>query len=123
MGAPSKLCLGGIRKTAEVRLFVTSPALVQSNRRGRIGVKRNTVVIGVVLLILATFAWAGWANWEYRKQAAEKRLANAAQGELVASAGDPQAALSPLIGKPAPEFSLLDLTGKKVSLADYKGKA
>jgi peroxiredoxin len=86
-------------------------------------VKRNTVVIGVVLFILATFAWAGWANWEYRKQQAEKRLANAAQGELVASGGDPQAALSPLIGKPAPEFSLPDVGGKKVSLADYKGKA
>jgi cytochrome c biogenesis protein CcmG/thiol:disulfide interchange protein DsbE len=86
-------------------------------------VKRNTVVIGVVLLILATFAWAGWANWEFRRQQAEKRLANAAQGELVASAGDPQAALSPLIGKPAPDFSLQDLSGKKISLADYKGKA
>ena len=87
-------------------------------------VKRNTIVLGVVLLILAVFAWAGWANWEYRKQAAEKRLANAAQGVLVpGSAGDEEAALSPLIGKPAPAFSLEDLNGRKVSLADYKGKA
>ncbi len=85
--------------------------------------KRNTVVIGVVLLILATFAWAGWANWEYRKQAAEKRLANAGQGELVPMPGDEQTSLTPLIGKPAPTFSLEDLNGKKVSLADYKGKA
>ena len=37
--------------------------------------------------------------------------------------GTPQAALNPLIGKPAPQFSLEDLSGKKVSLADYKGKA
>jgi len=85
--------------------------------------KRNTIVIGVVLFILATFAWAGWANYEYRKQATEKRLADAAQGELVATASDTQQALSPLIGKPAPEFSLEDLTGKKVSLASFKGKA
>ncbi len=85
--------------------------------------KRNTVVLGVVLLILAVFAWAGWANYEYRKQAAEKRLADAAHAELVAAAGDPQAALNPMIGKPAPAFSLQDLSGKKVSLADYKGKA
>jgi peroxiredoxin len=86
--------------------------------------KRNTIVVGVVLLILATFAWAGWANWEYRKQAAERRLANAAQGELVAAAGDDQQpSLSPMIGKPAPQFSLEDLSGRKVSLADYKGKA
>jgi peroxiredoxin len=85
-------------------------------------VKRNTIVTGIVLLVLATFAWAGWANWEYRKQAAEKRLANVSQAELV-EAGDAQAALNPLIGKPAPQFSLEDLGGKKISLADYKGKA
>ena len=85
--------------------------------------KRNTVVIGVVLFILATFAWAGWANWEYRKQEAEKRLASAAKASLVATDADPQQSLSPMIGKPAPEFALEDLSGKKVSLADYKGKA
>ena len=81
--------------------------------------KRNTIVTGVVLLVLATFAWAGWANWQYRKQAAEKRLANVSQAELV-EAGDAQAALNPLIGKPAPQFSLEDLSGKKVSLADLQ---
>jgi len=85
-------------------------------------VKRNTLVTGVVLLVLATFAWAGWANWEFRKQAAERRLADVSQAELV-EARDARAALNPLIGKPAPQFSLEDLSGKKVSLADYKGKA
>jgi len=85
-------------------------------------VKRNTLVTGVVLLVLATFAWAGWANWEYRKQAAERRLADVSRAELV-EAGDARAALNPLIGKPAPPFSLEDLSGKKVSLTDYKGKA
>ena len=84
--------------------------------------KRNTIVTGIVLLILATFAWAGWANWEYRKQAAEKRMADVSQAELV-EARDAQAALNPMVGKPAPQFSLEDLGGKKVSLADYKGKA
>ena len=84
--------------------------------------KRNTLVTGVVLLVLATFAWAGWANWEYRKQAAERRLADVSRAELV-EAGDARAALNPLIGKPAPPFSLEDLSGKKVSLTDYKGKA
>jgi len=84
--------------------------------------KRNTIVTSIVLLVLAVFAWAGWANWEYSKQAAEKRLANVSQAELV-EARDAQSALNPLIGKPAPEFSLQDLSGKKVSLSDYKGKA
>ena len=86
--------------------------------------KRNTIVLSVVLFILAIFAWAGWANWKYRQQAAEKRLASAAKGELVADASGnvPQYA-SPLKGKPAPDFTLQDLSGKKVSLADFKGKA
>jgi peroxiredoxin len=86
-------------------------------------VKRNTVVIGVVLFILAAFAWAGWANYEYRKQETEKRLKSAAMSTLAAADPDPQQSLSPMIGKPAPEFALEDLSGKKVSLADYKGKA
>jgi thiol-disulfide isomerase/thioredoxin len=87
-------------------------------------VKRNSVVLGAVLLILAAFAWAGWANWQYRQQAAEKLLANTAQGELVAApgAGTPQY-VSPLNGKAAPAFLLEDVSGKKVSLASYRGKA
>jgi len=87
-------------------------------------VKRNTIVLSVVLFILAVFAWAGWANWKYRQQAAEKRLASAAKGELVADAsGNVPQYVSPLKGKPAPGFTLQDLSGKKVSLADFKGKA
>jgi cytochrome c biogenesis protein CcmG/thiol:disulfide interchange protein DsbE len=86
-------------------------------------VKRNTLVITAVLFILAAFAWAGWANWEYRKQAAERRRASATQGELVVDAGGAPQYLSPLQGKPAPPFTLEDLSGKKVSLADFKGQA
>ncbi len=86
--------------------------------------KRNTLVLGITLFILATFAWAGWANFEYRRQAAEKMLANVAQGELVADpAGGVPQFISPLKGKPAPAFVLEDLSGNKVSLASYKGKA
>ena len=88
--------------------------------------KRNTLVITAVLFILAAFAWAGWANWEYRKQAAERLLASTAQGELVPATGDgdsPLQFLPALLGKPAPAFTLEDLSGKKVSLASYKGKA
>jgi cytochrome c biogenesis protein CcmG/thiol:disulfide interchange protein DsbE len=87
-------------------------------------VKRNTLVLTAVLFILAVFAWAGWANWEYRKQAAERLQASVAQGELVANpAGGAPQYLSPLKGKLAPDFALEDLSGRKVSLASYKGKA
>jgi cytochrome c biogenesis protein CcmG/thiol:disulfide interchange protein DsbE len=77
-----------------------------------------------VLFIFATFAWAGWANFEYRKQAAERLLASVSKGELVAdAAGGAPEYVSPLAGKAAPAFSLEDLSGNKVSLESYKGKA
>jgi thiol-disulfide isomerase/thioredoxin len=87
-------------------------------------VKRNTLVLFAVLVILAIFGWSGWANWQYRRQAAERALAAAEHGELVAGAnGNAPQYVSPLKGKPAPAFTLEDLSGKRVSLADYKGKA
>jgi thiol-disulfide isomerase/thioredoxin len=87
-------------------------------------VKRNTLVLGITLFVLAAFAWAGWANWEYRKQQAAKALATAAQGELAAGeSADAMYTSSPLLGKTAPDFKLQDMSGKKVTLADYKGKA
>jgi len=87
-------------------------------------VRRNTLVLGVTLLLLATFAWAGWANWEYRRQEAERLLAGAGQRELVpAPGGNGAQTVSPLDGKPAPEFELKDLTGREVSLESYRGKA
>ncbi|MFZ1085157.1 MAG: TlpA disulfide reductase family protein [Terracidiphilus sp.] len=86
--------------------------------------KRNTLVLGTVLFLLAAFAWAGWANWEYRKQALARQLASAPQGVLATrdNGGEPQY-MTPLQGKPAPAFTLEDLNGGKHSLADYKGKA
>ncbi len=92
-------------------------------------VRRNTLVLSAVLLLLAIFAWAGWANWEYRRQAAERRAAlDAAQAEMVpATASDAEQlinqSVAPLEGKPAPAFTLENLSGKQVSLASYRGKA
>jgi cytochrome c biogenesis protein CcmG/thiol:disulfide interchange protein DsbE len=87
-------------------------------------VKRNTLVITAVLFILAAFAWAGWANWEYRRQAADRLAASVPHGEFIlGSVGGTPQFLSPLTGKPAPAFALEDLSGKKVSLNSYKGKA
>jgi cytochrome c biogenesis protein CcmG/thiol:disulfide interchange protein DsbE len=87
-------------------------------------VRRNTLVLGVTLFLLAAFAWAGWANWEYRKQQAEKAAAAGVHAMLEkGESADALYTSSPLLGKPAPDFKLEDLAGKKVSLADYKGKA
>jgi cytochrome c biogenesis protein CcmG/thiol:disulfide interchange protein DsbE len=87
-------------------------------------VKRNTLVLGITLFVLAGFAWAGWANFEFRKQANEKALAATARAGFVADPdGGPPVYVTPLKGKPAPPFALEDLTGNKVSLDKYKGKA
>ncbi len=87
-------------------------------------VKRNTVVLGITLFLLAGFAWAGWANWEYRRQeAAKARAMSAQQGMLMAADDGTLTYKSPLMDKPAPAFTLQNLNGQKVSLADYKGKA
>ena len=103
-----------------------NPQLPRSYNRGTrsIPLRRNTIVLITVIFLLAVFAWAGWANWEYRKQAAEKLLAHAGQGDLVpAPGGDAMNFVSPLDGKPAPPFALENLSGSKVSLTSYKGKA
>ena len=86
--------------------------------------RRNTLVLFAVLFIMATFAWAGWANWEYGQQAAERILASEPRGELVADpAGGGAVFQTPLKGKLAPAFALEDLNGNKVALASYRGKA
>jgi peroxiredoxin len=88
-------------------------------------VKRNTVVIFAVLFILASFAWAGWANWEYRKQAEQREAAMIASSAAMTADTNTGAIIfhSGLMDKPAPDFTLQDLQGKQVSLADYRGKA
>jgi len=88
-------------------------------------VKRNTIVLFSVLFLLAAFGWAGWANWEYRRQAlAQREAAAVTKAELVPdAAGDLQQNNLPLMDKPAPAFTLEDMSGKQVSLASYKGKA
>jgi thiol-disulfide isomerase/thioredoxin len=86
--------------------------------------RRNAVILFAVLFLLSVFAWAGWANWAYRQQENEKRMAMVSVGELIpAATGGMPEYVSPLVGKPAPNFTLVDLNGKNVSLANYKGKA
>ena len=85
--------------------------------------RRNTFVLIAVLFILTVFAWAGWANWEYRRQESERLHADAARAELVPSATGTLQFHTPLMDKAAPAFALDDLSGKKVSLASYRGKA
>jgi thiol-disulfide isomerase/thioredoxin len=85
--------------------------------------KRNILVISAVVFVLALLAFAGWANWQNRKQAAVRAAAQQSQAILVPDSAGALHMTSPLVGKAAPTFTLASPEGKKVSLADFKGKA
>ena len=77
------------------------------------------MVVAVALLF-----WAGVHNMEARRAAMEKvrqnevMLTPASPG---ADAAAPDSVGASLRGKPAPNFTLTDLAGKKVSLSDFRG--
>lgn len=88
--------------------------------------KRNLLVVVVVVAVLAAMVWAGLVN--YRRRAAEQARAKQIQAVLSQSStqgSDSPDAIqtNPLANKQAPEFKLSDTNGKKVSLSSYKGKA
>jgi cytochrome c biogenesis protein CcmG/thiol:disulfide interchange protein DsbE len=74
--------------------------------------------------VLVVLSAAGWANWENRRQAAARMMAEQAQAVLIpASDSAPAHFQVPLVGKAAPNFTLTDLKGNRVSLSSYRGKA
>jgi peroxiredoxin len=97
----------------------------QDSSPGKVSLKRNLVVILVVVVALGLMAWSGYQNLQ-RRRAAQKAQphvtvldqSNQTVQQDVASEGLPN-----LRGKKAPAFTLRTQDGRKVSLADYKGKA
>jgi thiol-disulfide isomerase/thioredoxin len=85
------------------------------------------MVAGIALLL-----WAGWHNLRERKLAMQRAresqvvLIPEKQGQAAeggAQSGGEDGGLAPVMrGKQAPAFALTSLDGKKVSLADYKGR-
>ncbi len=93
---------------------------------------RKAFVAVVLIAALALIGWSGYKNYRQRKQLTaaqhipEVVLVPDGQAPPAGSDAAPgarEAEPQPLKGKPAPKFTLEDLSGKKVSLADYKGKA
>lgn len=86
---------------------------------------RRALVLGVMVVGVALLLWAGWHNLRERKLAMQKAREN--QVVLIPDRQAPAGAegddFAPkLRGKKAPAFALTSLDGKKVSLADYKGR-
>jgi thiol-disulfide isomerase/thioredoxin len=76
-----------------------------------------------MVVVVALLVWAGVHNLRARRVAMQQ----AQQGQVTlqkdSDAGMPGDAITVnLLGKSAPPFTLLDLSGKKVSLSDFKGK-
>jgi thiol-disulfide isomerase/thioredoxin len=79
------------------------------------------LVVGVTLVVVA-----GMHNLRHRRmvmQKAQQDQVNLTPANSAASSGDPSEdpMAKTMTGKAAPSFTLVDLEGKKVSLADYKG--
>ncbi|AEU38200.1 TlpA family protein disulfide reductase [Granulicella mallensis] len=89
---------------------------------------RRLGVLGAMVVVVALLVWAGVHNLRQRRlamqQARQSQITVVKDGATSSASGDsPDAQGASLRGKPAPAFTLVDLSGKKVSLADYKGHA
>jgi cytochrome c biogenesis protein CcmG/thiol:disulfide interchange protein DsbE len=98
---------------------------IEGTRKVRL--KRNHLVLILLIAALVLMVWAGVDNYRRRKAEQERLremqavLAPAASAD--AGATPEEETKSPLEGKPAPGFTLENLQGQKVSLASYRGKA
>jgi thiol-disulfide isomerase/thioredoxin len=73
---------------------------------------------------IALVVWSGWRNWHAAQSARKMQQAN--RVELIpdtpsTNSTESPVADSPLRGKPAPDFTLVDLDGNKVSLSEFQG--
>ena len=89
--------------------------------------KRNQIVILVVIAALGLMAWSGYRNFKHRKAvqqgSAQAVLVPDASNQTVAQDVNQDEGLPNLRGKKAPSFTLRNTAGQRVSLSDYKGKA
>lgn len=97
--------------------------------RGIPNVKRSALVLAAMVAVVAVVLWAGWHNLRARrlKMQAEAEHESAMMPDMKEAPGEAPMdsetdAPSKLRDKQAPAFTLVDLSGKKVSLSDFKGR-
>lgn len=110
------------------------PAASNHYNRGRgfgFAVKRNAIVLLMMVTGLGLMIWAGVENYSARQQDDVKVQSLEAELHQIETQADSahvgtdatQAPDTPLLGEQAPDFTLTSLDGKKVSLKSYRGKA
>jgi peroxiredoxin len=82
----------------------------------------------MMVAVVGLLVWAGYFNLRARRLAMLKKQPNEViltkTNSPSADSGDSSNGMgTTFTGKPAPGFTLVDLSGKKVSLADFKGHA
>jgi thiol-disulfide isomerase/thioredoxin len=82
---------------------------------------RRTLLLLTIVAGIALVAWSGWHNW-HERELRSQLIEQTTKMQSANASDDEASAISPLKGKAAPEFSLDDLSGKKVTLDDFKGR-
>jgi thiol-disulfide isomerase/thioredoxin len=87
---------------------------------------RKAVVLLVMVVGISLLIWAGVHNRRASKKAmqdaAASRVTLTKDGQIAVASNGTIVPTNSFKGKPAPAFSLVNAQGKKVSLADYKGR-
>ena len=93
------------------------------------GIRNKALVLAMLVLGITLMIWAGVHNARERRLAQQAedekhviQLQKAGANRLDTTDDTGDSTEAKLTGKPAPAFALVDLNGKKVSLADFKGK-
>ena len=101
---------------------------VEFGSAGGCAVKRMVLVVGMMVVGISLMLWAGWHNLRERRLAMQKAQENridlipAGKDAAGGATSDEQVEAPKMLGKQAPNFTLVTLDGKKVSLSDYKGR-